>query len=308
MNSGSAAATVGNVDLPSARRTSSKLLFVILGALSLAATWNPTVSAVPYAADLHYCDTDGSSSDFVLHGRHCYWYSSETAKCSFQQAQTACSRLASSIASILTREEESFVLRMIKENTSVWIGLHDQQDSKASLFRWVDGERFQVDGGNLSSPSSYQRWREGEPSIHRHLDCVKMDWRGWMVSPGGCGAARLPFVCKRSAVDGSSRSLALGHTDTDHQTTTVYHYMWLAVPTLLLVASVSLVLLLVVVWRSRSQPHPQQAHSCCKTPYTSCVDIDDTTSVSLPFSPAPSSSSADVREPIHRKHLLIQSS
>ena len=50
MNSGSAAATVGNVDLPSARRTSSKLLFVILGALSLAATWNPTVSAVPYAA------------------------------------------------------------------------------------------------------------------------------------------------------------------------------------------------------------------------------------------------------------------
>ena len=150
------------------------------------------------SADLHYCDTDGSSSDFVLHGRHCYWYSSETAKCSFQQAQTACSRLASSIASILTREEESFVLRMIKENTSVWIGLHDQQDSKASLFRWVDGERFQVDGGNLSSPSSYQRWREGEPSIHRHLDCVKMDWRGWMVSPGGCGAARLPFVCKRS--------------------------------------------------------------------------------------------------------------
>lgn len=91
-------------------------------------------------------------------------------------------------------EEEQFVMGLATNQSAFWIGLNDEagpgQTHKEGHFRWSSGEKF-------NNPSSYCRWKKGEPINRRHLDCVKVDSEGWALAPGGCAATKLPFVCKK---------------------------------------------------------------------------------------------------------------
>ena len=101
---------------------------------------------------------------------------------------------------MLSSEEEEFVTGLVPLNgSSIWLGLNDEDGSqphhKEGNFRWSSGEVFE-----LGSSATYCNWKIGEPENRRHLDCVKMDAEGWSMAPGGCGATKLPFVCKKKGV------------------------------------------------------------------------------------------------------------
>lgn len=137
------------------------------------------------------------SSEFVIYKNYCYRYFGRDIQKPFHHAQKLCSRHLSSLLSVHGTEEEAFVADLAQLNdSSIWLGLNDEDgpdDShKEGIFKWSSGEVFL-----LGSSASYYNWKIGEPENRRHLDCVKMDAEGWSMAPGGCGATRLPFVCKK---------------------------------------------------------------------------------------------------------------
>ena len=151
--------------------------------------------------------SDGSdvlwcSNQFVLHGGYCYRYFGVDARKAFHHAEKLCSRYGSTLVSLHSLQEEQFVLGLGLNNSSLeslpgtgfWIGLNDQdgpgQVHKEGYFKWSGGEEF-------LPPSSYCRWKPGQPDNRRHLDCVKVEEGGWSMAAGGCAASRLPFVCKK---------------------------------------------------------------------------------------------------------------
>lgn len=103
--------------------------------------------------------------------------------------------------SLHSLQEEHFVLNLAHNHTGFWIGLNDEDGPSAEhregSFKWTSGEE----------PSSYCRWKPGEPNNKRHLDCVKADVEGWAMAPGGCATSRLPFVCKKTGECGLSGRL-----------------------------------------------------------------------------------------------------
>lgn len=138
------------------------------------------------------------SKDFVIHKKHCYRYFGLKQQKPFHHAQKLCSRHKSSLLSVLSLEEEEFVSGLAELNvSSIWLGLNDedgpQAHHKEGHFKWSSGEAF-VQGELFAS---YCNWKFGEPENKRHLDCVKMDAKGWSMAPGGCAATKLPFICKK---------------------------------------------------------------------------------------------------------------
>lgn len=85
-------------------------------------------------------------------------------------------------------------MQLANSSTAFWIGLNDEDGPlshhKEGTFKWTSGDEFSMN-------SSYHNWRQGEPNNKMHLDCIKVDGQGWAIAEGGCGAARLPFVCKK---------------------------------------------------------------------------------------------------------------
>ena len=85
-------------------------------------------------------------------------------------------------------------MQLSDNNSAFWIGLNDEDGPmsyhKEGWFKWTSGVDF-FEG------NSYQNWQQGEPNNKMHLDCVKADAQGWVIAQGGCGAARLPFICKK---------------------------------------------------------------------------------------------------------------
>ena len=99
--------------------------------------------------------------------------------------------------SLHSLQEELYITELTNLNhSSIWLGLNDEDGSEAAhregIFKWSSGEKFEPE---LSS--TYCNWKIGEPENKRHLDCVKMDMDGWAMAPGGCGASRMSFVCKK---------------------------------------------------------------------------------------------------------------
>lgn len=88
---------------------------------------------------------------------------------------------------------------LTQNQSAFWIGLNDEdgpkQTHKEGYFKWSTGEE------DFHVPSSYCRWKQGEPANRRHLDCVKVDVDGWAMAPGGCAASKLSFVCKKEGED-----------------------------------------------------------------------------------------------------------
>ena len=125
------------------------------------------------------------AGNFTLRELACYSYSGSEVKRSFHQAERHCSKLRASLASLLSPSEESFVLELTDNESSIWIGL-TKQDS-ANGFRWTDGAKF----------SSHAHWQEGEPSASSHLHCAMAARDGWALARGGCASTKLPFVCKK---------------------------------------------------------------------------------------------------------------
>lgn len=133
------------------------------------------------------------TSDFTLHESHCYRYFGMDSRRAFYHAEKQCTHFRSSLVSLLSREEEEFVVQLVDNNTAFWIGLNDEEgpDSRHTegVFKWTSGEEHSID--------VYRNWRKGEPNNRRHLDCVKADSSGWAMATGGCASSKLPFVCKK---------------------------------------------------------------------------------------------------------------
>jgi len=149
------------------------------------------------------------SSEFVIHKKHCYRFFGKDLQKVFHQAQKFCSRHQSSLLSVLSGEEEEFVSGLVSLNeSSIWLGLNDEEGSqphhKEGNFRWSSGETF-----DLGSSTTYCNWKIGEPENKRHLDCVKMDADGWSMAPGGCGATKLSFVCKKKGESNGGKKLCV---------------------------------------------------------------------------------------------------
>lgn len=87
------------------------------------------------------------------------------------------------------------MISLAVNHSGFWIGLNDEDGPgkahKEGRFKWSAGEE------EFNDPTSYCRWKSGEPANKRHLDCVKVDIQGWAMAPGGCAASKLPFVCKK---------------------------------------------------------------------------------------------------------------
>ncbi len=153
-------------------------------------------SIFPEGSDVLWC-----SNQFVLHGGFCYRYFGVEVRKAFHHAQKLCSRYSSSLVSLHSVQEEHFVLALglnhssATADTGFWIGLNDQDGPdhvhREGYFKWSEGEE------EFLAPSSYCRWKPGQPDNKRHLDCVKVDSVGWSMATGGCAASRLPFVCKK---------------------------------------------------------------------------------------------------------------
>lgn len=132
---------------------------------------------------------------FVLHDRSCYYYSGHDASTckAFHQADKACRRRNSFLVSIQSSAEHDFVAQLTQYNISFWIGLNDADGPaeyhREGVFKWTDGNPFVEE-------HSYSRWKDGEPSNHKHLDCIRSDAEGWSVARGGCASTKLPYVCE----------------------------------------------------------------------------------------------------------------
>ena len=97
------------------------------------------------------------------------------------------------MVSLLSHNEEEFVVQLAANNTAFWIGLNDDEGPETGhtegVFKWTSGEEY--------SEMKYQKWKTGEPNNRKHLDCVKADATGWAMATGGCAASKLPYVCKK---------------------------------------------------------------------------------------------------------------
>ena len=129
--------------------------------------------------------TPTCAGNFTLRELACYSYSGSEVRRTFHGAQRHCSKLRASLASLLTPDEEWFVLQLTDNESSIWIGLTKQ--GPGDRFRWTDGAEL----------SSHARWQEGEPSAAAHLHCAMADIGGWALARGGCASTKLPFVCKK---------------------------------------------------------------------------------------------------------------
>ena len=134
----------------------------------------------------------------MLYGTSCYRYFGHETKKAFHYAQKLCWRHQSSLVSILTSEEETFVVQLAENNTSFWIGLDDldgpELKHKEGIFKWSTGE-------SIEDTESYVNWQWGEPNNRQHLDCVKADFSGWAMASGGCASTKLPFICKKRGTE-----------------------------------------------------------------------------------------------------------
>ena len=148
---------------------------------------HPTIS---FFADTGSSTVLTCAGNFTLRERACYSYPGQAVRRSFYHAERHCSRLQASLASLLSYDEESFVVQLVDKETPFWIGLTDQANDKnasAARFRWTDGADL----------TAHARWRAGELIGAGHLHCVQVDREGWALARGGCASTKLPFVCKK---------------------------------------------------------------------------------------------------------------
>ena len=135
------------------------------------------------------------TSDFTLHKTHCYRYFGSESRRAFYHAEKQCTHFHSTLVSLLSQDEEEFVVQLAANNTAFWIGLNDEEGPGSShtegVFKWTSGEE------HSSALNNYENWKTGEPNNRRHLDCVKADAFGWAMATGGCASSKLPFVCKK---------------------------------------------------------------------------------------------------------------
>ena len=141
------------------------------------------------------------NSDFALHKAHCYRYFGTESRRAFYHAEKQCAHFHSTLVSLLSQEEEEFVVELATNSTAFWIGLNDEEGPGFShtegVFKWTSGEEH--------SEEHYQNWKTGEPHNRRHLDCVKADASGWAMATGGCASSKLPFVCKKKGERGETQ-------------------------------------------------------------------------------------------------------
>ncbi|XP_078665315.1 galactose-specific lectin nattectin-like [Branchiostoma floridae x Branchiostoma belcheri] len=125
-------------------------------------------------------------------GYNIYCYKFERNKLDYDKADTYCRRRGANLASITSREENTFIVNLIsKAPKTVWIGLRRGRNS----WIWTDG-----------TPFTYENWRPGEPYNKGGENCVYMDSKGgrnflksW--GRGGWNDSQCkwshPFICKK---------------------------------------------------------------------------------------------------------------
>ncbi|XP_036452111.1 collectin-12-like isoform X1 [Colossoma macropomum] len=99
----------------------------------------------------------GCPADWIRFRNSCYYFS--TKQLSFDDAQTKCLTMSSSMVIINDREEQGWLHLQTVGKGFFWLGLTDRQEE--NVWRWVDG-----------SPTTFTKWRPGQPDnwSHGHED------------------------------------------------------------------------------------------------------------------------------------------
>ena len=156
-----------------------------------------------------WCD-----KDFTLHNNFCYRYYGAEMRKPYHYAQKLCLRSQSSLLSLHSAQEESFVATLAGDHSEFWISLNDEDGPadthREGYFKW-GWEEVEFNVAN----DSYCHWKPGQPKNKHHLDCVKVDMQGWAMAPGGCAAAKLPVICKKKGMFSCRHSNLLTNNETD---------------------------------------------------------------------------------------------
>ena len=92
----------------------------------------------------------------------CYWLSDTTL--SWADANTHCQQENSNLASILSAEEDEFLVAefVTDDRNFIWLGGHEENDVEGAWV-WTDGAPF----------SCYTDWRQGQPdNLNGNEDCL----------------------------------------------------------------------------------------------------------------------------------------
>ncbi|CAG5120958.1 unnamed protein product, partial [Candidula unifasciata] len=138
-----------------------------------------TASTVPYSARCGVFWEDRPGTNF------CYQFR-DTAL-SWADALETCNSFNGSLASIASRDEQSYLEGRLNSLTSVnfWIGASDRR--REAGWQWEDG-----------TPFAYLNWFPGEPNDQVTEDCVALNTKTTMWYDYPCNQ-RLGFVCKKVA-------------------------------------------------------------------------------------------------------------
>ena len=148
------------------------------------------INHLPYLCNLLSADLLSCPSGFSLHNSFCYKFFGTRTRQTFYHALKRCSADHATLVSVHSAEEQDFVIQLTGNTTAFWLGLKDFVEQVDGVFEWTTGEIF-------DHSVSYHKWKPGEPVNHKHTDCVKCDYYGWSVAQGGCGACKLPYICKK---------------------------------------------------------------------------------------------------------------
>ncbi|XP_037054311.1 CD209 antigen-like protein E [Peromyscus leucopus] len=123
-----------------------------------------------------------------FHGK-CFFFS--ITKRNWSYSLTACQEVGAQLIIIESDEEQSFIQKMNKIKSHLWIGLSDMKHEGS--WQWVDESPL--------LPRFKKYWSPWKKRDHPEADCAELTDLGWEVDK--CGTEK-SWICKKSSASCSN--------------------------------------------------------------------------------------------------------